>query len=245
MATVVFEVDTPSTANATSYVSGSFTPAVGDLLVVFVTASATISPQASLAYSSPSELTFSKISSATRNAGADTLYLFVSDGFVPTAASRSVTYDCIGDAATGTVITVYSISGMGRTGAAAVRQTAVQSNQASGTPAPVFASAALTANPVLGMVANGSNPAGMTPPTGSSPTWTEGSDSGYITPTTGQETIWAASGFTGTTVTWGNAPGTLFGSIIVELDASSQPFQDDTPPSLTQMPFDPQITVWQ
>lgn len=245
MATITFKVDTPSTTNASAYPSGNLSPTVGDLIVAFVTASGTVA-LATMSYSGV-ELTFTRITTALKNTSADSLYLFVSNGFALTAGVRTVTFDCTGDAATGAIITVYSISGMSRAGLGAVRQSAVVNNGTGGTtPAPAFGSAALTSNPVLGMVGNGASPAGMTPPTGTTPTWTEGSDSGYITPTNGQETIWAASGFTGTTITWGSTSASAFGSIIVELDASSFPAgEDDTPPRLKQEPSEPEITVWQ
>jgi hypothetical protein len=107
---------------------------------------------------------------------------------------------------------------MSRTGAAAVLQSAKQENQGSGTtPAPVFGNSALTGNPTLGAVANTSNPATLTPPTG----WTELDDLGITSPTAGLEYIGRNSGFTGTTVTWGSTSPTPFASLIIELDTTS------------------------
>src|SRR5262249_36569936 len=93
------------------------------------------------------------------------------------------------------------------------------------TPAPVFGASALTGNVTLGAVFNANNPAAMTPPT----SWTEQNDTGYNTPTTGQEYVSRDSGFTGTTITWGNASGSAFSAITVELDTTSTPAAPATP----------------
>jgi hypothetical protein len=244
VASVFFEVDTTSSSNTNSYASGSFAVAVGDLIVVFVTATATVA--AASMTDSLGEVTFTKITSALKASSGDTLYLFISNGFATSTSSRTVTFDCTGDNATGCIITAYSITGMSKAGSAAVRQSAIQSNQAAaGTPAPAFTNAALTGNPTLGMVGNAATAApSMTEASG----WTEGSDSAYSTPSTGQETIGRASGFTGTTITWGSTSATAFGDIIVELDASSFPAgEEDAVESkiLKQTPFEPNVTVWQ
>jgi hypothetical protein len=214
MATVVHEVTTPVTTNATSYVSGSFTPAAGDLLVVFVRAGATADAGA---VTSSAGLTFTKVDHATFRTSLDRIYCFVSNQ-AAAASAQTVTFACAGDAADGSVIFVASVTGMTRYGLSAVRQSAKQENQAAaGTPAPAFASAALTGNPTLGCVGNSTNPAGLTAPT----SWTELADSGYATPTSGAEYIHRNSGFTGTTITWGSTSATAFGSLIIELDTSA------------------------
>lgn len=226
MATVTFEQSSFDTSNVTSYASSvngapgaNFAPAVGDIIVVFVVATATVA--AGGMTESTGEVTFTKITTAVKASSADTIYLFVSNGFVKTTGTRTVTFTCTGDAATNVCQVIYTISGMSKYGASAVRQSAVQSNgSALATPQPAFNNAALTGNPILGCVANASSPAGMTKPAGSSPTWTEDADIGSSTPTVGLETISVASGFTGTTVTWGSTSASIFGSIIAEFDAS-------------------------
>ncbi len=215
MAAVTHRVSTASSSNVTSYASGSFTPAADELLVAFVTASGTI---AGAAMSDSQGLTFSLIKKARKASNADTIYLFVANRLAANSA-MTVTFDCTADAATGAIIQVAGVSGMTRTGADAVRQTAISENVASGTPAPAFSASALTGNPTLGVVGNGANPAGMTTPT----SWTEKDDTGYTTPATGAEYVSRDSGFTGTTVTWGSSSGTAFGAIIVELDSSAAP----------------------
>ncbi len=212
--TVTLGVTDVDTSNVTSYLTGSFATAANDLLVVFVVATATV---AAGGCSDNGGGTYTKITSSTKNASADTLYLFVANQLDPGSATRTVTFTSTGDAATGAVIIVLRVAGMSKTGTAAVRQTAVQNNQASGTtPAPAFAASVLTGNPTVGFVGNATNPATMTPPAG----WTEQGDVGYATPTTGGEGVSRDSGFSGTTITWGGTSGSAFGDIVAELDAT-------------------------
>jgi hypothetical protein len=219
MATVTHRISTAATTNVSSYASGAFTPAVGDLLVAFVVSTDTVA--AGTMTGTGAGQSFTKVGSYTKAAtAAGTIYCFVSNILTTVAASQTVTFDCTGDAATGAVIQVFSISGMTRTALnGAVRQFNGVSNQAAGTPAPAFSSAALTGNVCAGVVGNATNPATMTAP-GS---WTEGNDTGYATPTTGAEYIYRNSGFTGTTVTWGSASATGYGAMIVEFDTTAAP----------------------
>lgn len=217
-AAVVAGVSTASTVNATSYASGSFTPASGDLLVVFVVATSTVVLADDTVTDSQS-LGFTLIRSSTKNASLDSLYLFVANKLA-VASAMTVTFNCPSDAAAGATIQVARVSGMLRTGIMAVRQNAVEANLGgAGTPAPTFSKSALTGNPTLGLVGNATNPATMTPPSG----WTELDDTGYLTPTEGAEYVSRDSGFTGTIITWGSTGGTAFGDIIVELDTSRVP----------------------
>lgn len=215
-ATVTHRIATASTSNVTSYASGAFTPAAGDLLIAFVVASGTV---ATGTMTDSQSLGFTKVTSALKASSVDTVYAFVSNNLAANS-SMTVTFDCTGDAATGAVIFVASVSGMLRAGLNAIAQSAIQENQAaSGTPAPAFTNAVNTNNPTLGSVGNGSNPAGMTPPS----SWTEDAagDTGYNTPPTGGEYAFRNSGFTGTTITWGSTSATAFGAIILELETRS------------------------
>jgi len=213
-ATTTHAISTASTSNATSYASGSFTPAAGDLLIATVTASGTI---AAGTMTDTQALGFTRVATALKNTSADTIYVFVALHFAA-ASSMTVTFNCTGDSATGAVIQIVRVSGMSRRGIGAIRQFAVQANQAAGgTPAPAFTAAALTGNPTIGVVGNSTSPATLTAPTG----WTELDDTGYATPTTGAEYVTRNSGFTGTTITWGSTSASAFGDIILELDASA------------------------
>jgi hypothetical protein len=220
MAACTFRVGTADTGN-TPNASGAFTPSLGDLLVVFVVVSDVATANvASGTLTCSTGMTFDKDTTnwiASFASSAHQVYMFVSTSLVSSAVSQTVTFDNAADTGSGTVIFVFSVSGMTNVGAAAVRQVGKQSN-VSGTPGPAFGSNALTGNPILGCVGNSTSPAGMTAPTG----WTEpaGGDLGYSTPTTGGEVVSRDSGFTSTNVTWGSASASNCGAIVAELDAS-------------------------
>lgn len=215
MAATTHRVAIADTSNAATYTSGAFTPGADELLVVFAVVTATAA--AGTCTSSVSGHSFKQITTALKASSGDKLYCYVSNQLA-TAVSQTVTIDVTGDNGTSCVGFVAGVSGMVRIGAGAVRQSAVQSNQASGTPAPAFSQSALTGNVTLGFVGNATNPAALTPPT----SWTEptGGDTGIGTPATGGEYVFRDSGFTGTTITWGSAGG-VFGDIIIELDTST------------------------
>jgi len=214
------EIQTCTTTGTGPYTSGAFTPVAGDLLFVM----AVVSNSADLAtVSSSVGTTFSlplPISRAIYRTSLDTVHVFVANEY-STAVSQTITLDVTADPGTGACIAVVALQGLSRTGLAAVKQVARQQNQAAGgTPAPAFGDAVITTNATIGVIGNNSNPAAMTAPAG----WTEGAaDSGYATPTTGFEYVFRASGFTGTTVTWGSTSATTFASFIVELDAEPCP----------------------
>jgi len=215
MPAVTHGIGTASTANASTYASAPFTPAAGDLLIVFAIVTASVQNPGILTNSAG--ITFTKVTSFVKAGSADTLYCFVANALAA-AVSQTCTMDVTGDAGTGCIIFVARIAGMTKTGNAAIKQSNGQSNQtAAGTPAPTFTSNCATNNPTLGFIANATNPAGMTPP----PNWTEATpDLGYNTPTTGAEYVFRDSGFTATVITWGNASATAFGDIIIELDGA-------------------------
>lgn len=219
MATVTHAAFLATTSQAASYVSAAFTPAVDDQIVVFALITATA---AAGSCTDSQGGTYTRITTSTKAGGSDKMYLFVRDALVPAASSTTCTVDIAGDGGTGCVMFVARVAGMTRTGASAARQSAVQNGQSAGTtPAPVFGSAALTDNPTLGAVFNGTSPATMTPPT----SWTEDAngDKGYSTPTAGGEYVFRDSGFTGTTITWGSTSATAFCDISVELDTTAAP----------------------
>ena len=134
----------------------------------------------------------------------------------------TVTFDSTGDDATGTIITVWRVAGMSRTGQSASKQTKTFVNgTAGGTPSVTFSTDCDTNNPTIGLVGNAANPAGLTPPNA----WTEpaGADLGYSNPTRGAEGVFRNSGFTGTTINWGSTSATAWHVAVVELDTSAAP----------------------
>jgi hypothetical protein len=221
---VTHRVATTDTSNATSYVSGAFTPATGDLLIMFVAVSA--STVIGTATASANGITFTNITSALRGGGTDTLFAFVSDQLVGASpVSMTVTYDCTGDAGTGAITFVASVGGMIKTGPAAIRQSAFNENFPVGNPVVQFNETPLITNPQLVFVGNATvTAATVTPPTN----FTEGADVGYTTPDRGAEYAWRVSGGATSTVVWGSSSTTATGSIGLELDAS-----DSVPPTPT------------
>lgn len=223
MAAVTAGIHTPLTTDKSTYVTGAFTPAAGDLLVAFVLATGDVLDVTGGLPSLTGSLgmTFTRVPTrAVKASSADSLYLFV--GNQPAVnASQTVTFDTTGDAATGAIIAVARVSGMTRMGnSGAVRQSAKQDNGASaGTPQPAFGAAALTGNPIIGCVGLATSTANkIVHPSG----WSEKSDvAGYSTPTTGLEYAAIDSGFTGTTVTWGGTAPSAFCASIVELDTTA------------------------
>lgn len=228
MSNVTHRIATAATTNVKTYTSGSFTPAAGDLLVAFVTATGMISPGI---LTDTQNLGWDLVATALKATSADTVYTFISKKLAANSA-MTVTFDGSGDTATGCVIQVASVSGMTLTGLQALRQKLEVSNHAIGTPAPAFPGSCLTGNPTLGIIANATNPAGMTPPT----SWTENSDTGYATPTLGAEYVSRDSGFTGTTVTWGSS-SSAYAAIIIELNAQG------APTTVLDTTTDPQTTL--
>jgi len=216
MAAWTSRVSTADTGN-TPNTSGAFTPVEGDLLVMAVATSGSITA-AEVPTASANGITFAAVSAhAIYRTSADSLDVFVAEQLVAAGPVSMTVAWSPADTGTGTVIWVGSLSGMTRTGAQAVRQVGSLGNgSASTTPAAGFTGACLTENPTLAFVANASNPAGLTPPTN----WTERTDTGYATPTSGVEIATRDSGFTGTAITWGSTTATVFGALVVEFDTS-------------------------
>lgn len=219
MATATLGDSLSDTTNTTAYTSNSFTPAAGDLLVLFAHQSGAVSSVFTITDSQSG--TWTKVGNTiTRSSTATAGGCWIRDSTVSaTAMTVTITY---GTSGTGNIMFVWRIAGMSKTGATAARQTANQNNQASGgTPAPAFAVSADTNNVTLGVVFNATNPAGLTPPTSWTEPATPAGDIGHGTPAAGGETVNRDSGFTGTTITWGSTSASVFCDFILELDTSS------------------------
>src|SRR5688572_25089033 len=120
MAACTFAVGTADTG-VTPNTSGSFSPASGDLLVGLVVVSASASADSTLT-SSIGGFTFSRIIGVTYNAGVNLVVTFVSDALVSDTSAQTVTWDGVSDQGNGSVIFVYRVSGMTKTGLTAVLQ---------------------------------------------------------------------------------------------------------------------------
>lgn len=188
-------------------------PAIGDLLVIYccVAANTNNTPTCS----DDNGGTYDRIDIA--NFAISTvnyrLSVFIRTALVPNTTSTIVTV-ATGSNSSGAVHCL-AISGMTKTGAAAVRSRGLQDNQAAGTPEPILDQAALTGN--ITIVALGSADTTTTEPTG----WTEAQDTNFINDTIALETAVRASGFTGTNIPFGAACGTQFASHAMELDITA------------------------
>lgn len=207
-------------STGTSNRTVTIVPAANDLFIVFVVVAANAQDAPTMTDDNGSG-TYTRITTQAFASSVPTNYrlsAFVRTALVPNTTSTVITATT-GSNTAGELI-CYAISGMTKTGISALQQSAGQAAGGSGTtPAPAFASACDTTHLVLGAMANSSTSPIETQPSG----WSEEQDTGQSSPTTSIETVSNASGFTGTTVTWGATSGTQFASIIVELDAANPP----------------------
>jgi len=210
MATVTLGVTTVSTSNATSYAAGAFTPSAGDVLIALISSSDTVHTSWTNGGSVTDDQggVWDKIVSRSYSSSAHSMSAWLRRGKAA-AASTIVTFDCTGDAASGAAITVFRIA----SAEPIVRGYAHASGAASSTPSVTMPQAVLTGNPVVGVVGNNTNPAGITEPA----SWTESSDTGYTGPTSGHEACFRNSGETNTTISWGSTSASAHGEIVVEI----------------------------
>jgi len=215
MAAVTHAVATADTG-VTPNTSGAFTPAEGDLLIVWACGGGTLESAATLT-SSISGNTFTQFATEVYSTN-ERIFGFVADQLIAAGEdiSQTVTFSIPADECTGSNIVVERVAGMTKTGLTAVRQFAVNNSSINAAPNITFPAVCLTGNPTLGAVRENTNPATVTEPTG----WTESADIGYDTPTNGMETVYRDSGFTGDTITWGSTEQDWM-AIGVELDASA------------------------
>lgn len=216
MAACTHRVSTASTANASTYASGAFTPALNDLLVAEVEYSATtvgVVPTMTDSQGLGFTLIVAKANDNTSGATA----IFVANALAANS-SMTVTLSPVSTTPTGAIITVTSVSGMTKTGATAAKQSA-SANGVTSAPAATFASSVLTGNVTITVVQGvGSGTGlGVTQPT----SWTSQNDTGYSTPTIGGQYATRDSGFTGTTITWGSSLSGRWSTAIIELDTSA------------------------
>jgi hypothetical protein len=201
------------------------TPAVGDYIIIVVANSgytgvvvASDNNADGFGSNATSNISggYSLLTSVLKAASVDTMQIYVRNR--PIGSATSTIFTLPGASSTGGGGQVFKVTGATMFGLAGIRQFASQANQAaSGTPAPVLASAALTTNSLIGAVFNATSPATMTPRT----SWTESIDLGYSTPTTGIETMFRNGGETGTTQTWGGTSASAFSSVVIEIDGST------------------------
>ena len=216
----------------------AFTPAVGDVLVVFCANSGRTTAQAPTVSDNNSDGlgSYTKVGSdATKNASADSGWWFIRNSPIGSASSTTVTMTQSSD--TGGGCQVWSVGPLNVGGSARVGAKGKQDNAAAGTPSLTLDATPVTTSAILGAVFTGSNVTTNTaPPTN----FTEHTDLGYNTPASGLEAVSRASGHTSTTVAWTAATATGFLSSAIEVKAT----QVLTPPLLDASPtlYAPTVT---
>lgn len=203
------------------------TPAVGDLIVICTAHTGNTSAAAPTDNNSAGGGTYTQIGTGfVKAASVDQLRFWIRDRLIGSATSTVFSH--APGTSTGGGLGVIKVTGLARTGLAAVRQSAGQSNQAAaGTPTATLAAAALTGNALIGACFNATSPATLTPRT----SFAELFDVGYATPTTGLEMMSRDSGETVAAQAWGGTSASAFCDMLVELDCSAE-----VPPVVANMP---------
>ena len=216
MASVAHLYSLADTANSLSYVSGSFTPTEGDLLVVGVVAANETDATATLTESAGGG-TYTLLLSQQWSGTASRLFVFIADQLVgasPPARTFTATFPL--DVSGGCVFLVERVTGMTLAGTAAVVQSVGKKDGNASLPTITFAAACDTANPVLCFFTVFQNPPTVTV---LSP-FVELVEASHASPATGTQAVAVDSGFTGDTITWDGLSSGGWGMIAVELDAS-------------------------
>lgn len=197
------------------------TPALLDLIVLIVASSGNV---ANVAPTDTQGGIYDRVNTCVKATSVDTMQAWVRR--TPIQFATSTTFSHAPGTSTGGGLAVLKVTGVSRSGLAAIRQSAIQSNQAAaGTPTPALGGVALTTNPIIGAVFNATSPATMT--ARGTPAYTELSDIGYATPTTGLEVMSIDSGETGSSIAWGSTSASAFCSIALEVDSSTATPVDD------------------
>ena len=205
-----------STTNAADYDFASFTPTANATLVVIAAVRTTVAAGAMSTVSGTS-LTWTRKTSGTFNAGADTIYIYWANTPSSTAASVyrvSVT----GDNGAGIGAVLYVCTGSDLTTADPLK-TAIINSATSTNPTTGTITAMSTTNSYMALWMGGlssSNPANVSTPPSSGGGWSESSDAGFGTPTTNHSAAFRNGGETGTSISF-TANSTTWGLGFVEV----------------------------
>ena len=193
------------------------TPAVGDLIIIFVQVSGDTT------WSSPtddnSSGTYSLIGVSLDDSSGRYGAVYVRESRIASGASTVFSLANPGTD-TGGGLAVVKVTGMSRAGSSAVRQYKqdVQTTITVGFPATgSWTSARLTGNPTIGFLLVPYATPGVDPTS----SFTELLETGYGSPNTGIEIQSRNSGDTGSTLTWGTEINSSWSVMGVELDASN------------------------
>ena len=191
------------------------TPVVGDLFLVFVQVVG--GGSAPTCTDNNSSGAYTLLFTQTSNASANNLSCFVRTTLLGSAASTTVTVAT--GAHTAAEVCVVAISGSPVAGAAAIRQSGGQVNQAgSTTPAPVLSSSIIPGDLILSAVGNATNPAGVTVSANTTGfTWTLNQNVGQTGCGLAVESASAQAQPASLTATWGSTSASVFASCAVEV----------------------------
>ena len=189
------------------------TPAVGDLILIFVVVAGDSTWSAPTDNQSGTYVRMGPtVSISTTVYGA----WYIRTALIPAGSSTIFTLSNPGSDGGGG-LAVLKVTGMAKAGDSAWTMGQLGSG-VGGTPqTATWSSSKSAVNPVVGALINISNPAGLTPTTG----YSELLDTGFSTPTIGVEIQKIDSGDTTNTMIWGSTYGLNWVCIGVELDASS------------------------
>ena len=195
-----------SSTNANSYTMSSFTPSANSILLIGVVASGTTDT----GYIFDGSFAWNRLTSVTKNGGADTVYLFwAAIGSSP--VSISPVFQCPFDQATGCIMDLIQMTGYDNTTINPIRQ--FKTNAATSTNAGLTFDASLLGSSGVYMFWGGGFAASNSSvePGG----WTEASDTFYNTPSTNLGSAYT-TGVGGTSYNFTNA-STNWASIGVEV----------------------------
>jgi len=210
MASVVSSVGAANNADLSSYTTAAFTPQAGDLLVMNVIASGSVTTGT---VTDTQNLGWTLI--GTVNDGTNSISMFYAQR-TASAQSMTVTWDCTADPATGARVGVIGFRGSDAT----LRQFATGSGGAGTAPTVTLPAAAITFNPLYALMGSTTNPAAITPTTG----WTEIADAGWANPTTGFQLQRINSGETNSVIAWGSNSATAWIAMVIEFwDSTDAP----------------------
>lgn len=210
MATVTHEITTASTVQAATYASGSFTPAVNDFLICMVAATDTVAA-GSLTGSAGPTWTRYRSDAFTQGTITTTIYIFVANSLVTSATAQTVTFNCTGDNATGTLIHVVAIGGITRTGTSAIKQAASSTFASGVVPSTTLTSTSIAGNPLLGVYCAVDTTGTLPTAAGAGTNYTAGggATTSYSNPSTRSNYQYWANPTTGqTAVQWSSNTGT-------------------------------------
>lgn len=200
--------ETPSTSNAQTYASGSYTPTANTGLIACCAGSGTVT---SAALGSGNGLTWTREGDQARGTAAIVHMFSALTGASPTTTGFTIDYTAA-DPGTGAGITVVECSGIDLTDF--VVNMAKNTGGTAGTPSVTFSPGTAPDCAIIAMAIDVTvNPAAITPPAN----YVETTDSGWATPATGWEVAWHVSPGSITTLTWGSATAGAWAAMALEL----------------------------